>query len=510
MKIFERIKDYKKEYVYDIYIRICSKIKEYDNISKNKMIREIYKVYEDYYNIIDLCTVRELKFLKLYFDNNLEYNSDKYKWEKKSLREKFILELEYPDDIIIYEEIYDNLKLAINNINWKEAKEKDRLNEFLVSYCKIQGNTLLLPLINIGSAILNVKEEKIYNHIINNKLFNYYVGVHTKEFYNKEVHEVYYISYYSILEDLDEQRSIYGKSAIGNIDLREYKSLFYNDFNMTNKTIKKFYDELIKLPIIHYSVIEEIQIYVLLNLDRKDLKNAIKSIPILKDYDLKKFFKLMDLAMDEMQSGALNGLSINELRELELKEKKIKEEMKYVEQEDAHLSKKDANLFYKLYFRLLQYTNNKYKIKPKYNIIKQKKINPSDLTDIVNKFWKYKDILIEEFCKNNPYLLTKEELDIIYEFKKGIRDNFIIVTFTKEYTAIMNMNKVYMIKGITSNIDETISFESLPTFVETSILPFKDYLIYDGLFFSYPFNFGTEFRNTVYGEYSRAIKYYHL
>ena len=71
MKIFERIKDYKKEYVYDIYIRICSKIKEYDNISKNKMIREIYKVYEDYHNIIDLCTVRELKFLKLYFENNL-------------------------------------------------------------------------------------------------------------------------------------------------------------------------------------------------------------------------------------------------------------------------------------------------------------------------------------------------------------------------------------------------------------------------------------------------------
>lgn len=124
MKIFERIKDYKKEYVYDIYIRICSKIKKYDNISKNKMIREIYKVYEDYHNIIDLCTVRELKFLKLYFDNNLEYKSDKYIWEKKSLREKFILELEYPGDIIIHEEIYDNLKVAINNVNWEYAKKK--------------------------------------------------------------------------------------------------------------------------------------------------------------------------------------------------------------------------------------------------------------------------------------------------------------------------------------------------------------------------------------------------
>lgn len=474
------------------------------------MIREIYKVYEDYHNIIDLCTVRELKFLKLYFDNNLEYKSDKYIWEKKSLREKFILELEYPGDIIIHEEIYDNLKVAINNVNWEYAKEKDRLNEFLVSFCKIQGNTLLLPLINIGSAILDVKEEDIYNHTVNNKLFNYYVGVHTKEFYNRKVYEAYYISYYDVLEDLDEQRSIYGKSTIGNIDLREYKSLFYNDFNMTNKTIKKFYDELIKLPIIHYSVIEKIQIYVLLNLDRNDLKDAIKSIPILKDYDLKDFFKLMDKAMDKMRSGALNGLSINELRELELKEKQIKDTFKPVKQEDAHLSKKDADLFYKLYFRLLQYTNNKYKIKPKYNIIKQKKINPSDLTDIVNKFWKHKDNLVDEFCKNNPYLLNKEELDIVYEFKKGIRDNFIIVTFTKEYTAIMNMNKVYMIKGVTSNIDETVSYKSLPTFAETTILPFKDYLIYDGLFFSYPIDFGVGFRDTVYKEYSKAIKYYHL
>ena len=88
------------------------------------MIREIYKVYENYHNIIDICTVRELKFLKLYFDNNLEYKSDKYIWEKKTLREKFVLEIEYPDDVIIYEEICDNLKLAINNVNWESLKKK--------------------------------------------------------------------------------------------------------------------------------------------------------------------------------------------------------------------------------------------------------------------------------------------------------------------------------------------------------------------------------------------------
>ena len=181
-----------------------------------------------------------------------------------------------------------------------------------------------------------------------------------------------------------------------------------------------------------------------------------------------------------------------------------------VKQENAHLSKKDADLFYKLYFGLLQYTNEKYNIRPSYNVVKKKKINPSDLTELVDKFWKCKDTIIDEFCSDNPYSFSKDELDIIVGFKKGFRNNFIIVGFTKEYTILMYLDKAYMIKGITSNIDETFSYTNIPSFVETSIMPFKGHLIYDGLLYGYPIDFGPNFSYVVNKEYSKAIKCYHL
>ena len=57
MKMFEEIKDFRKEYVYEQYTRIVEDFKEYDKITKTKMLEAIYKVYEDSYNIIDICTV---------------------------------------------------------------------------------------------------------------------------------------------------------------------------------------------------------------------------------------------------------------------------------------------------------------------------------------------------------------------------------------------------------------------------------------------------------------------
>ena len=53
----------------------------------------------------------------------------------------------------------------------------------------------------------------------------------------------------------------------------------------------------------------------------------------------------------------------------------------------------------------------------------------------------------------NPYKFNKEELNVTSEFKKGFRDLVIIAKYEKEYTAVMNRNKTYMIKGLNDNID---------------------------------------------------------
>ena len=71
---------YKKEFVYDLYSRIIDDYKAYDKVTKKKMFEVITEFYSDYNNIIDLCTVREIKFLKkVAKGEDFDYRDDKYK-----------------------------------------------------------------------------------------------------------------------------------------------------------------------------------------------------------------------------------------------------------------------------------------------------------------------------------------------------------------------------------------------------------------------------------------------
>lgn len=67
-----------------------------------------------------------------------------------------------------------------------------------------------------------------------------------------------------------------------------------------------------------------------------------------------------------------------------------------------------------------------------------------------------------------------------------------------------------MIKGLNDNIDNIISYQKLPQPVKTSIIPFKNVLVYDGLLMELGIRMGTGFEKVIEEEYSKSIKYYHL
>lgn len=521
-KMYERIKWYKKEYVYDRYTRIVSPFKDYEKITSVKMAQAVYKVYEDYKNIIDICTTRELKYLKMVLDkktSNQELMDEKYEWERNTLHNKFLLEKSYNEidnnkSVFIPEEIIDKVKEAIKNVNWETQKKLDDLNEILVSYCKMQASALLKTVCSFGSMITGIKESDILTHIFNNRLFNYYVIVYSKDIENfgNDVYIALYQDYYTIEEEIDEERKKQGISGNLTIDPKMYKTLFYNDFDIHNKKIKKFLDEIKKLPFFWFKAIDNIREYATLNIDRQPLKDSISSVPSLQNYDLTEFFKIMDEAMDEMPSGVLNGFTPNEAKKIKLEEHKnqFDKERTYIKQKNACLSKEDAKLFYKIYFGLLEFTNNKYKIRPNYKIYNKKGINPYEINDIIDIFWKNKDIIVLEFCLANPYKFNSEELKITSEFKKGIRDIFIIAKFYEEYTAVMNTNRVYMIKGINDNLDNVISYKNIPKPSIMTIIPFKDVLIYDGVITDLGIKLDPGFDKAVNSELTNAIKFYHL
>lgn len=527
MKMYEEINHLKKGYVYERYTRIVHDFKDYDKITKVKMLDAIYDVYRDYNNIIDVCTTRELKYLKMVLDNKLtiddllknpnelkiEYLDEKYNWERENLRHKFLLDYDYYKESHIPEEILDNVKAAIKNVNWKEQKKIDELNEIIVGYCKVQGSALLNTVASFGSGITGLSEDVIWKHMLSNKLFNYYVYIVSKDFdsIGNNIPVAIHQDYYEIEEELEKQRRLQGLAGDKQIDIRIYKRLFYNDFDIQNPKIKKFLDELQKLPFFWFSAIKPIREFAMLNIDRSSLKKSIQSVPALQYHDLTNFFKIMDEAMDEMPSGALNGFTPNEAKELKVKQvkKDIKKNQSYVKQQNACLSKKDSKLFYKIYFGLLEFTNKKYKIN-NMKIYNQHGINPYELKGIVDKFWENKDAIVLEFCLVNPYKFNKEELEITSEFKKGIRGMFIIAKYDLEYTAFMEKDKVYMVKGLNDNIDNIISYKDLPYVVVTSVIPFKNVLTYDGMLLGMGVKMGNGFDDIVEKEYDNMMKYYHL
>lgn len=512
--MYERINWYRKDYIFEQYTRIVSKFKNYDRISRKKMLEEVYKVYEDSNNIIDICTCRELKFLKELLakkDNTEQFLDNKYEWERKNLRDKFLAQDDF-DCVFIPEEIKPKVEEALKNIDWAKAKKMDELNEILVSYCKMQGSALLITVCAIVSSLTGIAEEKIAEHMYNNKLFNYYVYIDFRDFKDKKMLITIYQDYYDIEEELDEQRSIQGIAGTMPLDLRKFKTLFYNDFDINNPKIKKFLVELKKLPFFWFSALEGIREFAMLNIDRTPLKESIANVPSLKDYDLTNFFKVLDAAMDEMPSGALNGFTPNQAKEFEMKKQQIayNNEKNYVKQQNACLSVKDADLFYKIYFALLEFTNKKYDIKKNFKIYKQLGIDPANLTDIVDKFWENKDSLVLEFCLANPYKFNAEELEITKGFRQGIRGIYFLAKYEEEYTALLSQDKCYMIKGINDNIDNIISYRDLPMPVITTIIPFKNVLVYDSMFLEMGISMGPGFAEVVAKEYDTLMKNYHL
>ncbi len=528
MKMYDKINDYRKEYVYEQYMRIVDNIKDYDKITRTKMLDAIYDIYSDFNNIIDICTIRELKYLKMVLDNDLtlddvinsagkkriKYLDHKYDWERKTLKNKFLLISDFYDESYVPEEIEKSVRKALKNVKLNEKKKIDELNELMIGYCKAQGIAILDSVVNFVSGIVDLDGSFIFEHVENNRLFNYYVLVIEKDIENlgDNIPVAIHYDYSDIIDELEIERRKQGIAGTKKFNLSLYSNLFYYDFDIDNPKIKIFLEELNNLLFYFPHFLWKLRKIAMLNIDRKPLKKYLFNILESKNSNLTDFLIIMDEAMDEMPSGALNGFSPNEAKEILAQNILVakKKEEKYVKQQGACLSKKDAKLFFKLYFALLEFTNDKFNIVSGLKIYNKVGLNPALLDDIIAKFWEQKDALIFEFCIANPYKFNKEEIDIVKGFRKGVRGNIIVVKYEKEYTVVLADSKFYMIKGLNDNIDNCVLYKRLPYPGVTAIMPFKDVLIYDGMILGMNVNFSNEVDEMLERESETSVRYYHL
>lgn len=315
MKLKEKLDIQNKETLFDFYSRIVLEFKDYNKITKEKMKTAILKEYKDYNNIIEICTNKELKYLKLLLENNnkLSYDS-KYEWEIKTLEEKLLITTEI-DKLIIPEDIYETVSKAVQKVKWQSHKKTDKLNELMIGVCKAYGELPISVLLNIIVKITNIEEQPLIEHVFNNRLFSYYIHIYNKYIPSMTQKTPFFIykNYFHLINKLDKSRNQKTFIKIKEFHAEDYISIFYNNLNLNNKKINKIYNEIKKLKHSEF-LIDIIVINVLLNEDRTNIYNFIKEMYSNEIKDMPKFIKLLEEAMSEMPSATLNGFDTKELK----------------------------------------------------------------------------------------------------------------------------------------------------------------------------------------------------
>lgn len=82
--------------------------------------------------------------------------------------------------------------------------------------------------------------------------------------------------------------------------------------------------------------------------------------------------------------------------------------------------------------------------------------------------------------------------------------------YDEDYTELLLMDGLYMVKGLTRNIDEIISNEQLQIVVQTSIIPFKDQIVFDSVLTEGQISIVTNIKSKIFEDIKTTKKIYKL
>jgi hypothetical protein len=169
-----------------------------------------------------------------------------------------------------------------------------------------------------------------------------------------------------------------------------------------------------------------------------------------------------------------------------------------------NLCREDVELFYKLYHPLLIYVNRKFNIASGVESIEDFR----DLEEIValrDKLFENPK-LIDSFVRENPYRFSKEELNIILDWKNFVKDEFVVYRYLDKYTIFLDTGeppKAYGVLGLNSPLKDILG-PRLPIVTKAVLLPFKGKIIYDSFLVPYNITFGPGIRRSFNEAYQEA------
>ena len=491
--MYEYFKNMEKDMIYEYYQRIVDDPSSYEKLDIKKMIEQVLKQYSYKKFLYYICSSKELEFLDKILNNNFDEEQYlKYSFEIRTLNNKFILD---SDKFCIFTELLDYVKEAVKL--YKESGAYSDYYIYTIGILKILGTLPFDVFKNLcfkNDNLSKKESDERFELFISNPFFKYYTCIYDVE----DETSICYAPYYDFIDEIIENRKKFSNLGSISLDKNLLEEIFYYGFPVHLKKVKKMYD--------------------FVNENIPYLMDYVDEARALYDYSVVERFLSDDKAKDIITAGleycpscTLYGLSPNEYSKQMVKSEDLNDKINNQKQINAHLSTPDADEFFDIYFALLEYTNKKYNINDLKKIYKKLHLDQEKVLEISDYMFDNVNI-IDDFIKENPYNFDDEMLKVTKGFKNFVKSQFLMVVgFDREYTKILSeYGKLYMVKGLRNNIDNVISAKEVPTLISTTLIMFKDKIVYCGLLKTAEVRYDNFIIETILHEADNAIKYYHL
>ena len=171
------------------------------------------------------------------------------------------------------------------------------------------------------------------------------------------------------------------------------------------------------------------------------------------------------------------------------------------------LSPEDGQLYYGLWFPLLDFVNRKYRVSRRLkSIATAKSLNLADVKEVTNKLWS--DVtIIDDYLKENEDL-PEEHREIVRSWKRRVQGKFMMERHLKKGTIFISLEdeEVYQVSGIISSWEEMFFGAPMPLMLEATFMPFRDVIISDGLVMPYNIIVGGGMKQMFKNVYMTAKK----
>lgn len=167
------------------------------------------------------------------------------------------------------------------------------------------------------------------------------------------------------------------------------------------------------------------------------------------------------------------------------------------------LSPEDCQLFYRLFFSLLDYTNDTYHVANSPKMSGAEHVDTSLAYRIASYLWANTSIIDDYLVQATD--LSRENVEIVYSWKRCLTGRFVVERHLKRGSVLIgDEGNVYLVSGIISHLEDLLPFT--PAMVEMTLLPFRGRIIYDSLFHILSVHFGGGMKKSFKDEYMEAKK----